>query len=133
MQCHIVANSVGSRSWSRHHCIRFVFRKLKARLFNTKKTFSFVSYVRKDIFLNLYFEWQLDVLCISNFDMERVFQISISLKIESGRYKQHSLSKLFPHEIFTSFMGSMVSFISYRFSPMVVTSSAVNLSVRRLI
>ena len=67
--------------------------------------FSILSHFRKDIFLNFYVEWQLDVLCIPNFDVERIFHINIRLKIENALYKNISA-------LLTSLTGSIVSFIS---------------------
>ena len=49
--------------------------------------FSILSYLHKDIFLNFYVEWQFDVLCIPNFDVERIFHINIRLKIENALHK----------------------------------------------
>ena len=46
--------------------------------------FSILSHIHKDIFPNFYVEWQLDVLCIPNFDVERIFHINIRLKIENA-------------------------------------------------
>ena len=51
--------------------------------------FSVLSHIHKDIFPNFYVEWQLDVLCIPNFDVERIFHINIRLKIENALYKKH--------------------------------------------
>ena len=86
---------------------------------------SFLSHIREDILLDFYVEWQLDVLCIPHFDVERIFHINIRLKIENALHK--SISAILP-----SVTGSMVSFISYRFSPIVVMSSALNLSGKKI-
>ena len=67
--------------------------------------FSVLSHIHKDIFPNFYVEWQLDVLCIPNFDVERIFHINIRLKIENALYKNISA-------LLTSLTGSIVSFIS---------------------
>ena len=50
---------------------------------------SFLSYIREDILLDFYVEWQLDVLCIPHFDVERIFHINIRLKIENALYQKH--------------------------------------------
>ena len=54
------------------------------QLKNMYYAFSILSHIHKDIFPNFYVEWQLDVLCIPNFDVERIFHINIRLKIENA-------------------------------------------------
>ena len=122
MKSNIFLIGVGSRSGSLHNSSWFRVRILKRHCecvlclicLTSGKISSWISMLNGNltffVFLTL---------------MSREFSISTSV----WKLKMHFIKSI--SAILTSVTGSMVSFISYRFSPIVVISSALNLSGKK--